>query len=371
MFVHTGDYVEHTSEDALRSTYYTFTPRPLMTGNFHMMTDDIATLLADAHRALGFLNGILSFTPNSELVAELLLLQESCFSKMIDYSDFDINSVFIERGKGKSNTDIKNIMSAYHYAISTTTPKLSYTSIYSHAIHENYPDRKLAVREKPLFLKQSTSNYRQYNPTAPHKIQSALIDISDYIKSSNTDALIKAAMCHYQFEMIHPYEIYNGIVGRILPYHILYNSGLNEVLFFPLSTSLYRHKTEYFSKLESTQKNGNYTEWISFFVQMIKEAAQHGVEFIQYYDTLFKNGENRVLARHQHRADHTLTVYQYFIRNIASSIGHASEKLQLSFPTISRSVAILQELGLLANIAGKARNRVFFHAGLLERLTSI
>jgi hypothetical protein len=93
VFVNTGDYVEHASDDILRSTYYTFIPRPLTEGNFYTMTDDLAALLADTHRSLGFLDGLLSIAPDSEFLAELLLMQESCFSKMIDYSDFDIRNL--------------------------------------------------------------------------------------------------------------------------------------------------------------------------------------------------------------------------------------------------------------------------------------
>jgi Fic family protein len=317
---------------------------------------------------LGFLDGLLSIAPDNELLAELLLLQESCFSKMIDYSDINIRSMFIEQGESEHNDNIQNIATAYRYAMNRTTQKLSYTTIFKHALYGNDPERRVTIRAKPIFLTQSSSNYRQYNPTAPHKIQPALIDISDYIKSSNTDALIKAAMCHYQFEMIHPYECYNGVVGRILPYHILNNAELNGVRFCSLSASLYRHKAEYFNKLESTQKHGNYAEWISFFIHIIKEAAQRGIEFIQYYNTLSKNDKERILARHQNRADHTLAVYQHFKRNIASSIGNTSKELQLSFPTVSRSVVILQELEILTQITDKARNRVFAHAGLMERL---
>ena len=50
MFVHTGDYVEHVSNDALQSTYYTFTPCPLLHGDFYIMDDDLAALLASAHQ---------------------------------------------------------------------------------------------------------------------------------------------------------------------------------------------------------------------------------------------------------------------------------------------------------------------------------
>jgi Fic family protein len=57
------------------------------------------------------------------------------------------------------------------------------------------------------------TNLKSYNPTAPDAVLPALADISAYLyNDKDTDPLIKAALVHYQFEMIHPFEQYNGIV---------------------------------------------------------------------------------------------------------------------------------------------------------------
>lgn len=84
-----------------------------------------------------------------------------------------------------------------------------------------------------------------------------MIDIGRYAELDGIDVLIKAAMCHYQFEMIHPYELYNGIVGRLFVYKMLYSAGLSGIRFLSLSECLYNHKAEYFEKLGQTQKSGN------------------------------------------------------------------------------------------------------------------
>ena len=83
MFVRTGDYREHVGNDSALSTYYTFTPRPLVEGNFYSVTDDLVALLTDTHRTLGFLNGIAVSTSDIETLTDLLLVREICFSKMI------------------------------------------------------------------------------------------------------------------------------------------------------------------------------------------------------------------------------------------------------------------------------------------------
>jgi|GEM_PF-2959405 len=148
----------------------------------------------------------------------------------------------------------------------TKISKISHNAIFQHALYGSGSKHRAMPRTRPMFLTQVVTNYRQYNPTAPREIHSALFDINKYIEIDKSDALIKAAMCHYQFEMIHPYECYNGIVGRILVHAILSGTGFDEVRYFNLSEQLYHRKAEYFEMLGLTQKGGRYSIWIDFFV---------------------------------------------------------------------------------------------------------
>ena len=119
---------------------------------------------------------------------------------------------------GLDDAGVLNIVSAYKYALETDINKLNYDDIFRRIVNEDASKKKAHTRSKQIFLSNTTTNYRKYNPTAPESISPALHDIRKYIESSETDAVIKAALCHYQFEMIHPYEYGNGLVGRILIY---------------------------------------------------------------------------------------------------------------------------------------------------------
>jgi hypothetical protein len=370
MFVHTGDYMEHTRNNAMRSTYYTFTPVPLMDGSFYTMNDDLAALLTEAHRLLGVLEGMASFHPDKEIFHNWMLFRESCFSRMIDYAEPDINEALTKKAVGNPFAEISNIVSAYRCAAAMSSKKLNVGDIAACALHGDNPLRSVSTRSEPMFLSYSTSSYQEYNPTAPRNIWKAMQDMHKYMESDTVDTLIRAAMTHYQFEIIHPYERYNGIVGRILPYNMLMNADLQGIQFLSLSAFLYRYKAEYFDKLGSTQKNGNYTAWIEFFIRVLCEAAQSAVSSIRHYDMLIRGDEGKVLARPQGRADHTLEVCLYFKNNITASIGKASAELKLSYDTVSRSVAILQKLGILTQVSEGSRNRLFAYEGIMKRFVS-
>ncbi len=119
------------------------------------------------------------------------------------------------------------------------------------------------------------TNLKSYNPIAPDAVLPALADISAYLyNDKDTDPLIKAALVHYQFEMIHPFEQYNGIVGRIIVQMALRDIANEPLSLICLSEYLYHNKNEYFDLLQTTQYSGGYIRWIKFFVDAVGKAAK-------------------------------------------------------------------------------------------------
>lgn len=65
-----------------------------MRGDLYQMDDELVALLIEAHRNIGFLEGLVKYTPNKEAFAELMLLKECTHSYMIDYDDPDFKEIF-------------------------------------------------------------------------------------------------------------------------------------------------------------------------------------------------------------------------------------------------------------------------------------
>ena len=75
------------------------------------MDDELAMLLIDAHRNIGFLEGLIKYAPNKEAFAELMLLKECTYSRMIDYDNPDFKEVLTSRGTGKGNIRLSALVS--------------------------------------------------------------------------------------------------------------------------------------------------------------------------------------------------------------------------------------------------------------------
>lgn len=70
MLPYTGDYIEYIEPGKNSLKFYSFTPRPLMRGDMYQMDDELAALLIDAHRNIGFLEGLVKYAPNKEVLSE-------------------------------------------------------------------------------------------------------------------------------------------------------------------------------------------------------------------------------------------------------------------------------------------------------------
>lgn len=359
MLPYTGDYTEHIDPEKPNLTFYSFIPRPLMRGDMYQMDEELAALLTEAHRNIGFLEGLVKYAPNKEAFSELMLLKECTYSRMIDYDSPDFKEVLTSRGTGKRDiTPITNLEMAYKAAefFEINAPDLS--RICGIALYGESEDNSTGVRDHQTFWLGAKTNLRGYNPTAPDAVLPALADISAYLYNDhNTDPLIKAALVHYQFEMIHPFERYNGIVGRILVPMVLRDVVGEARKLVCLSEYLYHNKNEYFDLLRSTQYSGGYIRWIKFFVNAVGQATERSATLlVQYEDTILRT--ERRIKDNMVSSKSVWSLYNYLKRAPISSISCASAQTNYSFNSISKTMQILRKAGIIQE-SDNARNRIW------------
>ena len=103
-------------------------------------------------------------------------------------------------------------------------------------------------------------------------------ELEKFIHSdSSLPILIKAALIHYQFETIHPFTDGNGQVGRILNTLYLIENGKMSEDVLSFSYPLKRYSARYYQKIEDIQQTGIYENWIEFYLEMLKDAAEYSM----------------------------------------------------------------------------------------------
>jgi Fic family protein len=123
----------------------------------------------------------------------------------------------------------------------------------------------------------------------------AMEQFQHYLSGENDlPALLQIGLLHYQFETIHPFEDGNGRLGRIL---VLLGLCQHRLLTVPLlNASLYfeRHRQDYYDALLGVSSHGKWVNWLSFFVEGIRVAAEEAIEKLRelnglkraYYDQI-------------------------------------------------------------------------------------
>lgn len=371
MIPYTGDYIEHIDSSQNNFKYYTFTPRPLMHGDMYKIDDELSILLIEAHRNIGFLDGLLKYAPNKSAFSELMLSKECTYSRMIDYDGPSFQDVLVSRGSGKGDiTSITNIELAYKKARDTIISAPVLSELCGVALHGDVTDKTVDVRDKQTFLLGVRTNLKTYTPTAPDAVLPALADISAYLyNDKDTDPLIKAALVHYQFEMIHPFERYNGIVGRIIIQMILHDIIRETLPPMCLSEYLYHNKNEYFDLLRSTQYSGGYIRWIKFFVNAIGQTARQSAELLVQYEGII--GEDECFLKDTRISSRSVCiVYEYFKHFPSTNISNAVNETGLSFNSISKAFSFLQKQGIVAQTNSNARNRIWEYESIIYNLVT-
>lgn len=97
--------------------------------------------------------------------------------------------------------------------------------------------------------------------------------MEEYINAEDDfNPLIKAALIHYQFEVIHPFIDGNGRIGRLLVLLFLVDKGLLHGCTINLSGALHIRQFFYYSGIASIEISGTYEKWLRFFLKTLAEA---------------------------------------------------------------------------------------------------
>ena len=90
------------------------------------------------------------------------------------------------------------------------------------------------------------------------------------------DPVLKAAIAHFWFVTIHPFDDGNGRIGRAIADLLLARSEKSSLRFYSLSAQIQKERKQYYDILEKTQKGTlNITQWIEWFFGCLRRAIAH------------------------------------------------------------------------------------------------
>jgi Fic family protein len=169
-----------------------------------------------------------------------------------------------------------------------------------------------------------------------------------------------------QFETIHPFLDGNGRMGRLLITFMLCAAGLMHEPLLYLSLYLKTHRDRYYELLTAVRKEGDWEARMEFFLTGVRDTSRQAVETAQRIRALFEADAARVhtLGRKSASASR---IHQLMQKAPVASLT-AIQQTGLSFPTVSDGVGRLVQLGMLKEITGRQRGRLYVYSDYLDIL---
>ena len=359
--------------------YKSFVPNPLPPVPPIELSEDIVGLLVKANSQLAVLQSIAARIPNVELFISMYVRKESLMSSQIEGTQAtleDILDPMLDTNTNRNVADVVNYIKATEFAIARlqTLPLCNRLIKETHAVlmegvrgQEKNPG-EFRYSQNWIGGQGSTLKNARYIPPSPDDMQNAMSDLEKYINvDDDLDALIRAALIHYQFETIHPFLDGNGRVGRLLITLFLMDKGILTTPALYISYFLKKNRVEYYDRMAEVRTKGNYEQWIIFFLQAIMESAGDATSTIDELITLHDTNTS-VISKLGRASKNTMLVFDYLESNPIIDIGKTAEALSITFNTASSAVRRLVDAGILVQTGGGGRNRTFAYEAYLDIL---
>ncbi len=367
----TGQYkVTHYREEQVRA----FVPNPLPPKPPLALDGSLLLALASASLALGRLDSITILLPNPALFLYFYIRKEAVLSSQIEGTQSSLSDLLLfEMGDvpGVSLDDVVEV-SNYVLALQHGLRRLRgedfpLSNRLLREIHSVLLARGRGSDKTPGEFRTSQNwiggtrpGNANYVPPPHTAVQDCMAALERFLhaRDDSLPILIRAALAHVQFETIHPFQDGNGRVGRLLITLLLCEAGMLKEPLLYLSLYLRQHREEYYDLLQQVRLTGDWEAWIAFFLEGVRETAESAVTTARQLVEMFAS-DRATIEQGNNRVNSTLRVHEALKDRMILSISEASERTGVAFPTASKAIEQMVKLGIVREITGRRRNRLF------------
>jgi Fic family protein len=373
-----GRYVETSfANERVRA----FVPPPLPPDP-QIKIDGLVSRLSTADRALGRLDGITMLVPDHALFLYMYVRKEAVLSSQIEGTQSTLSDLLLfetEAAKGKPIDDIREV-SNYVDAMMYGLERLETLPLSLRLVREMHA-RLLAggrggtkspgeFRTSQNWIGGTRPGNAMYVPPPVNELMPCLDALERFIHRETPEypPLIKAGLIHVQFESIHPFLDGNGRLGRLLvTLYLCQQRVMKEPLLY-LSLFLKAHRSDYYRLLQEVREHGAWESWLEFFLDGVAETADQAFATGARIVDLFKADRDRVAAAGD-RSGSALRLHELLQRNPFVTAPKARTVTGLSTPTVNNAINDLQRLGIVEEVTGRKRDRVYCYNAYMEILS--
>ncbi len=215
----------------------------------------------------------------SEFTKLFLELADSKEKSVTD-SVADLNAKSVEKSSVKSVADSKESSTSIPQTLQDI--RKIYDSIMQGELEaKDIPDGEI-FRKKKVSVRDGANNVVHDGDATEAEIQDHLTQMLSLMNGNKVPTLIKACMCHYAFESVHPFYDGNGRTGRFL-LALQLHEQLSMPTILSLSSIIYAEKSGYYAAFSKAQELFNCNDLTMFcctMLQYIKKAQNEVLDNI-------------------------------------------------------------------------------------------
>lgn len=350
--------------------YRSFSPTPLCR-QWTIDDMEVITLLSKADRMLGRLDMYSEHIPNIDLFIAMHIMKEATQSSKIEgtqtrMEDALMNEEDVPLDKRDDWSEVHNYINAMNEAVGQldSLPFSSRLIKYVHKILMQgvRGEHKQAgeYRSSQNWIGGATISDATFVPPIHTEIPDLIGDLEKFVHNGSycIPDLIKVALIHYQFETIHPFLDGNGRTGRLLITLYLVSKGLLKRPILYLSDYLERHRNTYYRTIMEARTDNNILGWIKFFLKGVILTAENGVS--TFSEILSVEKENEALAQQLGlRSSNAMKVLNELYKSPLIDANKIAKIVEISTPSAYKLVDDMQRIGLLVEVTGGKRGKVF------------
>ena len=356
--------------------YQAFIPNPLPP-KFEW-NNALVTTLSRADHLLGMLSREGSRLPNPHLLIRPFIAREAVLSSKIEGTQATLGEVLAQEAGAHVDRNPDDLQEVHNYILSLDygIERLHTLPLCLRLIKEIHEKLMLGVRGShatPGEFRVSqnwigspgcTLNTAKYVPPTPEELMNCLSAFEKFLHFKMLPPLIHIAMCHYQFEAIHPFLDGNGRIGRLLITLLLVERKLLPSPLLYLSAFFEATRDEYYKQLYNVSGKGTWNDWLLYFLHGVIAQASDVLSRAERINALLQEWQVQVGlsegAAHQ--------IIKYLAVNPYFTVKKISETLNVAFTTAQRAISKLEQSGIVSKISKGKRDRVYCATDILHIL---
>ena len=333
--------------------------------------------------ALGRLDSAALFLPDTRLFLYTYIRKEAVLSSQIEGTQSSLSDLLTFEADESPGvplddvTEVSNYVAALEWGMAEVRRGFPISGRLLRGIHGRLLSGGRGADKLPGDFRRSLNwiggtrpGNAAFFPPPPAEVAPCISALERFIHDDpvRTSPVLKAALSHVQFETIHPFLDGNGRVGRLLITLLLCAEGVLKDPMLYLSLYFKEHRTEYYAHLTAVRETGDWEAWIGFFADGVRETASAAVDTAQRLVSLFARDRERILLAGR-TANSLLRVFDALRERPIATATTLSARSTVSLPTVNRMLAQLQALGIVAELTGRKRDRLFSYAEYVRVLS--